>query len=172
MVQKTNAILNDPTHPARHYFDSRSGRFLLLSKNTKGYKALFLPSALSVFNENHTSNWVCTCIKTSVEDDNFLREGWGCVNLMIFIWEFLHFGLTEKALFQVILGLLLVSADWEKGGCMSKSVYACVMEWSGRRIGHRQQSQSKMETTAGRGGNQVLLYSSNFQHTQNPHSHA
>ena len=55
---------------------------------------------------------------------------------------------------------------------MSKSVYACVMEWSGRRIGHRQQSQSKMETTAGRGGNQVLLYSSNFQHTQNPHSHA
>ena len=23
-------------------------------------------------------------------------------------WEFLHFGLTEKALFQVILGLLLV----------------------------------------------------------------
>ena len=32
------------------------------------------------------------------------------------IWEFLRFGLTEKALFQVILGLLLVYADWEKGG--------------------------------------------------------
>ena len=32
------------------------------------------------------------------------------------IWEFLHLGLTEKALFQVILGLLLVYADWEKGG--------------------------------------------------------
>ena len=31
------------------------------------------------------------------------------------IWEFLRFGLTEKALFQVILGLLLVYADWEKG---------------------------------------------------------
>ena len=30
-------------------------------------------------------NQVCTCIKTSVEEDNFLREGWGCVNLMIFI---------------------------------------------------------------------------------------
>ena len=43
---------------------------------------------------------------------------------------------------------------------MSKSVYVCVMEWSGRRTGHRQQSQSKMETTAGRGSNQVLLYSS------------
>ena len=31
------------------------------------------------------------------------------------IWEFLPFGLIEKALFQVILGLLLVYADWEKG---------------------------------------------------------
>ena len=31
-------------------------------------------------------------------------------------WEFLCFGLTEKALFQEILGLLLVYADWEKGG--------------------------------------------------------
>ena len=57
-------------------------------------------------------NWMYT----SAEDDNFLREGWGCVNLMIFIWEFLCFGLTEKALFQVILGFLLVYADWEKGG--------------------------------------------------------
>ena len=35
-----------------------------------------------------------------------------------------------------------------------------VMEWSGRRTGHRQRSLSKMETTAGGGGNQVLLYSS------------
>ena len=32
------------------------------------------------------------------------------------IWEFLRSGLTEKALFQEILGLLLVYADWEKGG--------------------------------------------------------
>ena len=29
-------------------------------------------------------NWVCAGIKMSVEDDNFLTEGWGCVNLMIF----------------------------------------------------------------------------------------
>ena len=36
-------------------------------------------------------------------------------NDFYFIWEFLHFGLTEKALFQVILGLLLLYADWEKG---------------------------------------------------------
>ena len=59
---------------------------------------------------------MCAYVKTSVEDNNFLREGWGCVNLMIFSWEFLHFGLTEKALFQVILGLLLAYADCEKGG--------------------------------------------------------
>ena len=25
-------------------------------------------------------NWVCTCVKMSVEDDHFLRDGWGCVN--------------------------------------------------------------------------------------------
>ena len=53
-------ILNDPTHPMRHYFDSRcsnrSGRFLLPRTNTDRYKASFLPSALSVFNENYTSH--------------------------------------------------------------------------------------------------------------------
>ena len=44
------------------------------------------------------------------------------------IWEFLRFGLTEKALFQVILGLLLVYADWEKGGvCLRVRVYVCFM---------------------------------------------
>ena len=35
-----------------------------------------------------------------------------------------------------------------------------VMEWSGRRTGHRQRNQSEMETTASGGGSQVLLYSS------------
>ena len=51
-------ILNDPTHPVRHYFDSynRSGRFLLPRTNTNRYKASFLPSVLSVFNENYTSH--------------------------------------------------------------------------------------------------------------------
>ena len=46
-------ILNDPTHPMRHYFDSRrsnrSGNFLLPRTN-------ILPWALSVFNENYTSH--------------------------------------------------------------------------------------------------------------------
>ena len=52
-------------------------------------------------------NLACASVKTAV-GSNFLREGWGCVNL------------------QVILGLLLlVYADRERGR-MSKSVYVCV----------------------------------------------
>ena len=58
--RKLMQILNDPTHPMRHYFDSRhsnrSGRFLLPRTNTNCYKASFLPSALSVFNEIYTSH--------------------------------------------------------------------------------------------------------------------
>ena len=54
-----------------------------------------------------------------------------------------------------------------------RTAVSTVTEWRGRRTGHRQRSQSKMETTAGGGGNQVLVYNSRqFQHTQNPHSHA
>ena len=29
---------------------------------------------------------MCACVKTSVEDDSFLREGCGCVNLMIYLF--------------------------------------------------------------------------------------
>ena len=29
-------------------------------------------------------------------EDTKIKEGWGCVNLMIFIWEFLRFGLTQR----------------------------------------------------------------------------
>ena len=57
---KLMQILSDSTHPMRHYFDSRrsnrNGRFLLPRTNTNHYKALFLPSAVSVFNENYTSH--------------------------------------------------------------------------------------------------------------------
>ena len=58
--KKLMQILNDPTHPMRHYFDSRRsnriGRFLLPKTNTNRYKASLLPSALSVFNENYNSH--------------------------------------------------------------------------------------------------------------------
>ena len=59
LYRKLMQILNDPTNPMRHYFDSRcsnrSGRFLLLRTITNCYKASFLPLALSVFNETYTS---------------------------------------------------------------------------------------------------------------------
>ena len=103
LYRKLIQILNDPTHPVRHYFDSslylfsdvkifhsccynRSGRFLRLRTNTNRYKASFLSSAVSVLMKFiPVVNWMCACVKTSVKDDNFLREGWGSVNLMIFI---------------------------------------------------------------------------------------
>ena len=120
LYRKLMQILNDPTHPMRHYFDSRrsnrSGRLLLPRTNTNRYKASFYPRLCQFLMKIiPVINCVCACAKTSVEVDNFLREGWGCVNLMIFIWEFLRFGLTEKAWFQVILGLLLLTLIERKG---------------------------------------------------------
>ena len=60
LLKKLMQILNDSTHPMRHYFDSRrsnrSGRVLLPKTNTNRYQASFLPSALSVFNENYNSH--------------------------------------------------------------------------------------------------------------------
>ena len=60
----------------------------------------------------------------------FSQRGLGMCepNDFYLIWEFLHFGLTEKELFQVILGLLLVYADWEKGGlCLRVCMCVCFM---------------------------------------------
>ena len=60
LLKKLLQVLNDTTHPVRHNFDSRrsnrSGRFLLPETNTNHYKASFLPSALSVCNENYNSH--------------------------------------------------------------------------------------------------------------------
>ena len=113
------------TPPMRH-FDSRrsnrSGRFFYFREQIQTVIMLCFYPQLCQFLMKiiPVINWRRACIKMSAEDDNFLREGWRCVNLMIFIWELLCFGLTEKALFQVILGLLLEYADWEKGGVCLK----------------------------------------------------
>ena len=57
MVLKQHFVLFETM---RHYFDSRysnrSGRFLLPKTNTNSYKASFLPSAVSVFDENYNSH--------------------------------------------------------------------------------------------------------------------
>ena len=52
LYRKLIQIINDPTHPVRHSFGSRHSN----GTCTNHYKALFLPSALSVFNENYTSH--------------------------------------------------------------------------------------------------------------------
>ena len=76
LFRKLMPILNDSTRPLRHYFDSRrsnrSGRFLL-PKTTqtvirpRSYPLLcqFLINIIIVI------KFVCTCIKTSAEDDVF-----------------------------------------------------------------------------------------------------
>ena len=71
---------------------------------------------------------MCTCVKTSVEDDNFLREGWGCVNLMIFylIWEFLSFWFDRESIIPGNLGFAISVCRLRKRGHMSKSAYVHV----------------------------------------------
>ena len=82
-------ILNDPTHPMRHYFDSRcsnrNGRCFREQIQTV-IKPRFYPQLCQFLMKNiPVINRVSACVKTSVEDDNFLTDGWGCVNLMVFI---------------------------------------------------------------------------------------
>ena len=61
--------------------------FLLPRTNINRYKASLFQSWLCqlLMKIIPVINLVCACVKTSFEDDNFLREGRGCVNLMIFI---------------------------------------------------------------------------------------
>ena len=70
LFKKLMQILNDPTHPMRRYFHSRrsnrSGRCLLPKTNTNRYKASFLPSALSVFNENYKSHYPCVRVRQDI----------------------------------------------------------------------------------------------------------
>ena len=68
----------------RHNFDSRrsnrSGEdFYFREQIQTIIKSRFYPRLCQFFMK------IIPVIKTWVEDDNFLKEGWGCVNLMIFI---------------------------------------------------------------------------------------
>ena len=75
-------------------------------------------------------NSMCACVRTSAEDGNFPREGRGCVYPMIlFYLRVLCFSLSEKILFEVLLGLLGITLDQRFSvrrlrdrGCMTKSV--------------------------------------------------
>ena len=82
-------------------------------------------------------NHVSACIRTSDEDDNFPREGGGCVYLMLLrIFRF-WFIRRRKNLFQLILGLLGISIRsilyWfirlRDRGCMSKECVCVCVSW-------------------------------------------
>ena len=82
LKKKLKQILNDSTHPIRHYFDSRrsnrSGRFLLPKTNTNRYKASFYPLLCQFLMKIIiVINLMCSCVKTSAVDDDFesLSEG-------------------------------------------------------------------------------------------------
>ena len=81
---KLMQILNDPTHPMRHYSDSRrsnkSGRFVLARTYKPFIKPHFYPQLCQfLMTIIPVINSVCACIRMSAEDDNFPREGEGCV---------------------------------------------------------------------------------------------
>ena len=88
--------VNDPTHPVRHYFDSRrsnrSGSFLLPRTNTNRYKPRFY-SRLCQFLMKMipVTNWVCAYVKTSVSNG-----GLGMCQPNDFYLRVLRFGLTQR----------------------------------------------------------------------------
>ena len=116
LFKKLMQILNDPTHPMRHYFDSRrskwSGRFLLPKQiqfviRPCSYSRLcqFLMKIIIVI------NLVCTCIKTA-EDDNF---------------QSLSKGERERATQRervCVLQLWII-----KMLCMYNSIFGCALLW-------------------------------------------
>ena len=71
-------------------------------------------------------NRVCACVKTSVEDDNFLGEDWGCVNLMIFIGVF-KFWFDRESIIPGNFEFAISVCRLRERGHMSKSMYVRVL---------------------------------------------
>ena len=68
---------------------------------------------------------MCACVKTSVEDDNFLREGWGCVNLMIFTdlnLRVFTFWFDRESIIPGNFGFAISLCTMRERGRLSKSV--------------------------------------------------
>ena len=127
LYRKLMQILNDSTHPVRHCFNSfRTGveDFCFREQIQTVIKPRFYPRFCQFLMKIiPVINWVCACVKTSVEDDNFLREGWGYVKLMI-LFNFRVF--TFRFDRESIPGNFGF-ADWEKGGvCLRVRVCMCV----------------------------------------------
>ena len=63
----------------------------------------------------------------SVEDDNFLREGWGCVNLNDFYLRAFMFWFDRERIIRGNFGFAISVCRLRERGCMSKSVYVGFM---------------------------------------------
>ena len=68
------------------------------------------------------------CVKTSVEDDSFLREGWGCVNLKIFLFNLriFMFWSDRESIIPGHFGFAISVCRLRERGRTSKSVYVHV----------------------------------------------
>ena len=71
---------------------------------------------------------MCACVKTSVEDDSFVRGGWGCVNLMIFLFNLIvfMFWFDREGIIPGNFGFAISVCRLRERGRMSKSVYVHV----------------------------------------------
>ena len=73
-------------------------------------------------------NWVCACVKTSVQDDNLLSMGGLGMcepNDFYLTWEFLRFALTERIV-PGNFGFAISVCKLRERGRMSNSVYVRV----------------------------------------------
>ena len=72
---------------------------------------------------------MCACVKTSVENDNFPREGWGCVNLMIFLFNFrvFTFWFDRESIIPGNFGFAISVCRLRKRGRVSETVYVRVV---------------------------------------------
>ena len=68
------------------------------------------------------------CVKTSVEDDNFLRVGWGCANLVIFLFNLrvFTFWFDRESIIPGNFGFAISVCRLRERGRMYKSVYVRV----------------------------------------------
>ena len=102
LYRKLMQILNDPTHPMRHSFDTTGVEdFYIREQIQTVIKPRFYPRLCQFLMKIiPVINWVCTCVKRPVS-----KGGLGMCqpNDVYLFCDFFTFWLT---LFQVILGLL------------------------------------------------------------------
>ena len=76
LVKKLMQILNDPTHPMRHYFESRCSKRVEDFYSLKQIQTVIRPRSFPLLCQFLMKiiiviNLLCMCVKTSAEDDDF-----------------------------------------------------------------------------------------------------